>query len=123
MCVQATASVLGGLFLLTWDVDGRRRFATRFLHDQLAVHPIRWGVVLVAFGVALIIGAVGLARCVSWAAPAVYVIEAIAVLGSLLRFHPLRSMIGVGLAVVVVVLVATDAVATGTRSHEQGATR
>ena len=41
MSIQAALVGFGGLFLWTWNVDGRRRFVHRFLHDQMATHPMR----------------------------------------------------------------------------------
>jgi hypothetical protein len=104
--IQSSLFVLGGLLLWTWDSDGRRRFIRRFLHDQLTVHPLRWGLALIVVGAVLAVIAVGLARTRVWARIAVYIVEPIVAIGSILRAHPVRSMLGAGLAVAIVILVA-----------------
>lgn len=111
--VQAAVAYLGALFLWTWDADGRRRFVRRFAHEQLAVHPLRWGVLLLLVGGALTVSAIALAHRRSWAPTVAYVTEAIVAVGSFLRFHPARSILGLGLAATVIVLVATS----GTRTR------
>ena len=110
MSIQATLVGLAGLFLWTWNVDGRNRFVHRFLHDQMATHPMRWVVALLILSAALVTVAIALAHRRSWAPPATYILETILGLGALVRFHPVRSVVGLGLAAAVILLVANDTV-------------
>jgi hypothetical protein len=118
VAIQAALVGLAGLFLWTWNADGRRRFVHRFFHDQMATHPMRWGLALMILSGALVIVAVALARRRSWAPPAVYVLETILALGALVRFHPVRSLVGLGLAIAVIVIVANDTVASSANKTE-----
>ena len=106
--------VQGGLLALTglllWFLSGarRHRFANRYFHSQLAQHPFLWGLALLLLAGWLIVLAVQVTRRRGWVAVAVYITEALLALAGLLRFHPVRSLLDVGLAAAVVLLVATD---------------
>ena len=110
MCVQAGVAILLGIYLWTAGRRGRARFAHRFLHDQLSAHAHRWGVVLLVAVAVLLVVAIAIARFRAWAWIVAYVLEAVIALGALVRFHPVRSVIGAGMAVAIIVLLATDPV-------------
>ena len=108
LAVQAVLLAVLGLLIWFLARAQRRRFTSRFFHTQLAQHPFIWGLVLLLLGAWLVVLAVGVTRRRGWAAIGVYVTEAVLALVGLLRFHPLRSLLDVGLAAAVVLLVATD---------------
>ena len=106
--IQAGLIGLVGVALWILSAARRRRFTNRFLHSELAHHPFLWGLALLLVAVWLVVLAVAVVRRCSWAPPAVYVSEAVLAIAGLLHWHPLRSLLALGLAVIVVVLVATD---------------
>ena len=108
--VIVQAGLIGLAGLAIWFLSGgpRRRFANRFLHSQLAYHPFIWGLVLVLVAAWLVVLAVAIARRRDWAPVAAYISEAVLAVVGLLRWHPVRSLLGLALAIAVVVLIATD---------------
>jgi len=106
--VQGGLIALAGLALWILSRAGRRHITNRFLHGALANHPVLWGFALLLLAVWLAALAVAVVRRDGWARPATYVSEAVLAIAGLLHWHPLRSLLGLGLAVIVVVLVATD---------------
>jgi hypothetical protein len=106
--VQGGLIGLAGLALWILSRAGRRHFTNRFLHGALANHPVLWGFALLLVAVWLALLAVAVVRRDRWARPAAYVSEAALAVVGLVHWHPLRSLLGLGLAIVVVVLLATD---------------
>ena len=106
--VQGGLIGLAGLALWILSRAGRRHFTNRFLHGALANHAVLWGLALLLIAVWLVVLAVAVVRRDRWARPAAYVSEAVLAVVGLLHWHPLRSLLGLGLAIVVVVLLATD---------------
>jgi hypothetical protein len=106
--VQGGLIGLAGLALWILSRAGRRHFTNRFLHGALANHPVLWGFALLLVAVWLAVLAVAVVRRDRWARAAAYVSEAVLAVVGLLHWHPLRSLLGLGLAIVVVVLLATD---------------
>jgi len=102
---QAVLILVAGLALVA---TGRRhhRFVRRFLHETLVRHPRLWGLILLIVVAALIILAAGISSRRSWAPAATYITEGTLAVASLLRFHPLRSLLGTAIAVAVILLVA-----------------
>lgn len=106
--IQAGMAALVALALFALSSDRRHRFAVRFFHEQFARRLGLWAVVFLVVAALLVLLAVAVAKRRTWAPRTVYVVEALAVVASVLRFHPLRSLVGVGLAVAVIALVARD---------------
>jgi len=106
--VQGGLIALAGLALWILSRAGRRHFTNRYLHGALANHPVLWGFALLLIAVWLAVLAVAVVRRDRWARPATYVSEAVLAVAGLLHWHPLRSLLDLGLAIIVVVLVATD---------------
>ena len=108
--VAVQAGFLGLTGLVVWVVSAprRRRFVHRFWYERMASHPGLAGLVFVLVAAGLVVLAVGLARRRRWVPVAAYVVEGLLVVANLVRFRPLRSLLGVSLAVVVIVLVATE---------------
>jgi O-antigen ligase len=106
--IQAGMAALVAIALFALNADRRRRFAHRFFHEQFARRFGLWSVVFLVVAALLVALAVGVAKRRAWAPVTVYVVEAVAVVASVLRFHPLRSLVGVALAVAVIALVASD---------------
>jgi hypothetical protein len=101
-------AALVAVVLFGVNAGRRRRFARRFFHEQFARRFGLWGVVLLFAAALLVVVARGVAQRRGWAPVSVYLVEAVLGVASLLRFHPLRSLVGFVLAVAVVVLVASD---------------
>ena len=108
VAVQAGLLALTGLVVWVASAARRRRFVHRFWYDRVAAHPGVAGLVFVLVAAALVVVAVALARRRHWVVIPVYVVEGLLVVGSLVRFRPLRSVLGVALGVAVIVLVAID---------------
>ena len=108
MYAQAVLIGLTGASLAAFADDRRRRFSRRFFQDRLLRHSGAWAIVLIVLAVALVMIGIGAYWRRSWAAVCAYVAEAIVGVGGLPGFHPMRSMVGLGVAVVVILLVASD---------------
>jgi lysylphosphatidylglycerol synthetase-like protein (DUF2156 family) len=108
VAVQAGLLALTGLVVWVASAARRRRFVHRFWYDRMATHPRLAGLVFVLVAAGLIVLAVGIARRRHWALIPAYVVEGLLIVVSLVRLRPLRSLLGVALAVVVIVLVATE---------------
>jgi hypothetical protein len=106
--VQGGLIGLAGLALWILSRAGRRHFTNRFLHGALASHPVLWGFALLVVAVWLAVLAVAVVRRDGWSRPAAYASEGVLAVAGLLHFHALRSLLGLGLAIIVVVLLATD---------------
>ncbi len=110
----AVVAVQGGLLAVTglavWalSVDRRRRFAHRYWYDRVATHPRLAGLVFLVVAAGLVVLAIAIARRWRGAPLATYITEGVLVVASLARFHPLRSLLGVGLGVAAIVLVASS---------------
>jgi ABC-type uncharacterized transport system permease subunit len=108
MAVQgAIAAVIGLAF---WVVANgpRRRFARRFFDSRFANHPRLAGLVFIVIAIILIGLAVAVGSRRRWAHIPTFVVEGLLAVASVLRFHPLRSLVGLLLAVAVIVLVAVS---------------
>ena len=106
--IQAGMAALVGVVLLSVNAGRRRRFARRFFHEQFAHRFGLWGVVFFAVAASLVVVALGVAERRPWAPVTVYIVEAVLGVASLLRFHPMRSLLGLTLALAAVILVASD---------------
>jgi hypothetical protein len=106
--IQAAMAALIALALFSLNANRRGRFAERFFHQQIARHFGLWGALSLAAAALLVMLAFGVAKRRSWAAMTAYVAEGVLAVGSLLRFHPLRSLVGFAVAVAVIVLIARD---------------
>lgn len=106
--VQAALVALGGLILLAAGARRRRSLSTRFLHGHLVGHPGLWGLALVIVAAGLVLLGIGVHRRSANAVVTAYITEAVLGLGGLVGFHPVRSVLGVMLAVMVVALISTD---------------
>lgn len=108
MYVQAALIGLTGLSLAALADARRRRFSRRFFHEHLLRHPGLWAIVLLLVAAALVAIGVGIYSRRAWATLSAYVAEVVVGVGGMLGFHPLRSILGLAIAVAVVILVATD---------------
>jgi hypothetical protein len=106
--ILAGIATLVAVVLFGLNAGRRRRFARRFFVERFAHRFGQWGFVLLAVAASLVVIALGVAKRRPWAPVTVYVVETVLGVASLLRFHPLRSLVGLALAVAVVVLVASD---------------
>jgi hypothetical protein len=108
VAIQAGLLVLTGLVVWAVSAARRRRFVHRFWYDRIANHPGVAGLVFILVAAGLVVLAVGLARRRRWVPLPAYVVEGLLVVFSLVRFRPLRSVLGAALGVAVIVLVAID---------------
>jgi hypothetical protein len=106
--VQAALAALGGSALIVFGTSRRRRVARRLLHTSLLHHPTAAGLVLLVVAAALAVIGVGVAGRRPPAQVCAYVAEGVMGMSALVNFHPLHSVVGIGLAATVVVLVASD---------------
>ncbi len=108
IALQAGLLFLSGVLVWAMNAARRQRFVHRFWYDRIVQHPRLAGLVFVLVAIGLVVLAVGVARRRSWAPLPTYVVEGVLVVASVLRFHPLRTLLGIALAVTVIVLVATE---------------
>lgn len=108
MYVQAALIGLTGLSFAALADDRRRRFSRRFFHEHVLRHPGLWAIVFLAVAAVIVVIGLGVYARRPWAPASAYVAEAIIGLGGLLGFHPVRSFLGLAVAVGVILLVATD---------------
>jgi hypothetical protein len=104
MGVQGALAGLTGIVYLALARHPRRRF----FGLRLAVHPHLTGLILLLVAVLLLVFAVGIGTRRIWARVPTYILEAIIAVVSIIRFHPLRSLVGFLLALAVVILVAVS---------------
>lgn len=122
VAVQAGLLALTGLVVWVASAARRRRFVDRFWYDRMASHPRLAGLVFVLVAAGLVVLAVGLARRRRWVPIPAYVVEGLLIVASLIRLRPLRSVLGVALAVIAIVLVATERRLFVTARHRSDAT-
>jgi hypothetical protein len=108
VALQAGLLLLTGLVVWAVSAARRRRFVHRFWYDRVANHPALAGLVFVLAAAGLVVLAVALWRRRRWAPISAYIAEGLLLIASLVRLRPLRSLLGAVLAVVVIVLVATE---------------
>lgn len=110
MYVQAGLAAVTGRGLLAFAERRRRSSARPILDGHLIGHPGLLSLMLLFAAAALVVIGVGVHRDLAWANPAAYLAEASVGFGSMIlfHFHPARSFVGLALAAVVVLLIATD---------------
>jgi lysylphosphatidylglycerol synthetase-like protein (DUF2156 family) len=108
VAVQAGLLALSGLVVWAVSAARRRRFVHRFWYHRVVQHPGLAGVVFLLAAAGLVILAAGISRRRTWAPMTAYVAEGVLLVGSVLRARPFRTVVGIALAVLVIVFVATE---------------